>query len=151
MTGAQVEDRRSYVTVEIANEMFGIDIARVREVFRPDRITRVPLASAEVAGVLNLRGRVVTAVDMRVMLGAPAREGGAMAIGVDHHAESFALLVDRPGDVVDLDRAQAEPAPQTLDPKWARLIAGVHRLDDRLLLILDIDQILGEGRDAIAA
>lgn len=149
----EIVERRAYVTVEIADQTFGIPIARVREVFQPERMTRVPLASAEVAGVLNLRGRIVTAIDMRLVLGLPPLAEGvrSMAIGVDHRQESFALLVDRPGDVLDLDEAEREPTPQTLDPRWRRLIAGVHRLDDRLLLVLDVDRILATDDLSAAA
>ena len=85
--------RRGFVTVEIAGQTFGIAIERVREVFAPERITRVPLAGKEIAGVLNLRGRIVTAIDMRVRLGRPPAEraGPRMAVGVDGAQEDFAL------------------------------------------------------------
>jgi purine-binding chemotaxis protein CheW len=153
MTTAPGEDRRSYVTVEIGDQAFGVPIARVREVFAPEGLTRVPLAPAEVAGVLNLRGRIMTAIDMRRLLGFPdsAEPSKPMAVGVDHRSEPFALLVDRPGDVVDLDRAALEPAPATLDPKWSGLVEGVHREDNRLLLILDVDRALAGADADIAA
>lgn len=152
MTPPPVEDRRAYVTVEIADLTFGIPIRRVREVFALERMTRVPLAEAEIAGVLNLRGRIFTAIDMRVRLGLPPAAGGAkpMAIGVDHRTEAFALLVDRPGDVIDLDVLACEPTPPALDPRWRGLVEGVHRLDDRLLLVLDVDRAL-EASARIAA
>ncbi|MFC3694719.1 chemotaxis protein CheW [Chenggangzhangella methanolivorans] len=153
MTDAQGGERRSFVTVEIGEQLFGIAIGRVREVFAPERLTRVPLSAREIAGVLNLRGRIVTAIDMRSRLGmAPAPAGSKnMAIGVDHRGEAFALLVDRPGDVVDLDVAGLEPAPATLDRRWASLVEGVFRLDDRLLLILDVDRALAASAEPVAA
>ncbi|RXF75378.1 chemotaxis protein CheW [Hansschlegelia zhihuaiae] len=150
---SSAEDRRSYVTVEIADQAFGIPIGRVREVFAPERLTRVPLSSSEIAGVLNLRGRIMTAIDMRRRLGMPAADADArpMAIGVDHKSEAFALLVDRPGDVVDLDRSALETPPATLDPSWAGLVEGVHRQENRLLLILDVDRALAAADADLAA
>lgn len=146
-------DRCSYVTVEIGDQIFGIAIGRVREVFSPERLTRIPLAPREIAGVLNLRGRIVTAIDMRSQLGMrPLADGQkSMAIGVDHRGEAFALMVDRPGDVVDLDAGVLEPPPATLDPRWASLVQGVFRLKDRLLLILDVDRALASSAEPVAA
>src|ERR1700750_473729 len=85
-----------FVTFVVAGQMFGLPIARVQDVFKPSRTTRVPLASAEIAGVLNLRGRIVTAIDMRQRIEADRRESGAsaMAIGIEAKGESFGLLVD---------------------------------------------------------
>lgn len=150
---APAGDRRSYVTVEIGDQIFGIAIGRVREVFAPERLTRIPLSPREIAGVLNLRGRIVTAIDMRSQLGmGPAPEGvRSMAIGVDHRGEAFALMVDRPGDVVDIDFASLEAPPATLDPRWAALVEGVFRMDRRLLLILDVDRALGLTAEPVAA
>jgi purine-binding chemotaxis protein CheW len=93
-----------YVTFTTADQIFGLPIARVQEVFRPARITRVPLAGAQIAGVLNLRGRIVTAIDMRSRLGLQAREEGLapMAIGIESRGESFGLLVDALGEVLRL-------------------------------------------------
>lgn len=145
--------RTCYVTVEIGDQIFGVPIGRVREVFAPERLTRIPLAPREIAGVLNLRGRIVTAIDMRSQLGmGPAPEGTkSMALGVDHQGEAFALMVDRPGDVVDLEASGREPAPATLDPRWASLVEGVFRLTDRLLLILDVDRALAASAQPAAA
>jgi purine-binding chemotaxis protein CheW len=146
------QDETTYVTVEIAGQTFGVAIGRVREVFAPERLTRVPLAPREVSGVLNLRGRIVTAVDMRERLGLPAAAGGrSMAIGIDHKSEAFALLVDGVGDVMALPDAQREAVPATLDPRWSGLAIGVHRLDGRLMLILDVDRALEPPAEAVAA
>lgn len=145
------DDLTTYVTVEAAGQLFGVPIGRVREVFALEGLTRVPLAPPEVAGVLNLRGRIVTAIDMGVRLGLPrqAINDGAMALGVDVQGEAFALIVDAVGDVLAL--SDAEPTPATLDPRWAKIANGVHRLDGRLLVVLDIDRVLESGATAIAA
>ncbi|MFC7053599.1 chemotaxis protein CheW [Hansschlegelia quercus] len=143
---------RSFVTVEVAGETFGIAIERVREVFTPDRLTHVPLAPHEIAGVLNLRGRIVTAVDMRSRLGLPRRDEAdkPMAIGIDHRQEAFALLVDRVGDVLDLPADGQEAPPTSLDPRWIHVAEGVYRLDSRLLLILNVERAL-DTQSALAA
>ena len=83
-----------YVTTMIGGQLFGLPISRVQDVFMPERLTRVPLASSEIAGVLNLRGRIVTAIDMRSRLGLPKNEDGKppMAVGIELRGESFGLL-----------------------------------------------------------
>jgi purine-binding chemotaxis protein CheW len=142
-----------YVTFMTAGQIFGLPIERVQEVFRPTRITPVPLAGAQIAGVLNLRGRIVTAIDMRSRLELQARGGGAapMAIGIESGGESFGLLVDSLGEVLKLPDAEREPNPINLDRKLARVAAGVYRLDGQLLVVLDIDRVLDLGAEAAAA
>jgi purine-binding chemotaxis protein CheW len=141
-----------YVTFTTAGQIFGLPIERVQEVFRPARITRVPLAGAQIAGVLNLRGRIVTAVDMRSRLDLHSRDDGLvpMAIGIESGAESFGLLVDALGEVLKLPEAAREANPVNLDHKLARVSAGVHRLDGQLLVILDVDRVLDFGLEAAA-
>src|ERR1043165_6811129 len=93
-----------YVTVTIGDHMFGLPIFRVQDVFVPDRLTRVPLAPPEVAGIRNLGCRVVTAIDMRARLdlGAAAPGQPVMAIGIEYKGESYGLLVDAVGEVMPL-------------------------------------------------
>jgi purine-binding chemotaxis protein CheW len=93
-----------YVTAMIGGQLFGLPIACVQDVFMPERMTRVPLASNDFAGVLNLRGRIVTAIDMRARLGLPKNEDGkpSMAVGVDLRGESYGLLIDSIGEVLKL-------------------------------------------------
>jgi purine-binding chemotaxis protein CheW len=142
-----------YVTFTTADQIFGLPIARVQEVFRPARITRVPLAGAQIAGVLNLRGRIVTAIDMRSRLGLQAREEGLvpMAIGIESCGESFGLLVDTLGEVLRLSDSDIEANPINLDRRLADVSAGVHRLDGQLLVVLDIDRVLDVSTEAAAA
>ena len=134
-----------YVTVRIAGQLFGLPILHVHEVFEPDQITRVPLAPAEIDGVLNLRGRIVTTISMRRLLGFPPATdgGGGMAIGIEFKGESYGLVVDEVGEVMTLDGARHEPVPSNLDRRWADVVAGVHRLDGELMLILDVERALG--------
>jgi purine-binding chemotaxis protein CheW len=142
-----------YVTVMIGGQLFGLPIARVQDVFMPERLTRVPLAGAEIAGVLNLRGRIVTAIDMRRRLGLPPRTDARvrMAVGVELGAESYGLMIDSVGEVLKLDDATREPNPVNLDARLAGVSGGVHRLDGQLMVILDVDRVLDMANDAMAA
>jgi len=142
-----------FVTFTIAGQLFGLPIAQVQDVFKPMNVTRVPLAGAEIAGVLNLRGRIVTAIEMRSRLDSQPRDGstGAMAIGIEAKGESFGLLVDAVGEVLKLSDFELEPNPINLDRKLAALSAGVYRLDGQLLVILDIDEVLRLRGEAAAA
>src|SRR4029450_13524182 len=119
-----------YVTALIGGQCFALPISRVQDVFMPERLTRVPLASSEIAGVLNLRGRIVTVVDMRARLGLPKPEDGKapMAVGVDLRGESYGLLIDQIGEVLRLAEAGVEENPVNLDPRMAKLAGGGHRL-----------------------
>jgi purine-binding chemotaxis protein CheW len=147
------ENITEYVTVVIGEQLFGLPIGRVQDVFKPERLTRVPLAPPEIAGVLNLRGRVVTAIDMRCRLGLPARAQGrpAMAVGIEFRSESFGLLIDAVGEVLKLADDMREPNPINLDQYLASVCAGVHRVDGQLMLVLDVDQVLDLGDERMAA
>ncbi len=133
-----------YVTTMIGGQLFGLPIARVQDVFMPERMTRVPLAGGDVAGVLNLRGRIVTAIDMRSRLGLPKREDDrpSMAVGVDLRGESYGLLIDQIGEVLRLAEDSREENPVNLDPRMAKLAGGVHRLEGQLMVVLDVDRVL---------
>jgi purine-binding chemotaxis protein CheW len=153
MTMNDTEKLSDYVTFTTAGQMFGLPIERVQDVFKPARITRVPLSGAEIAGVLNLRGRIVTAIDLRIRLDLGAREQGQvpMAIGIEFKGESFGLLVDAVGEVLKLSDNEREPNPINLDRNLGRVSAGVYRLDGQLLVILNIDRVLDLGAELAAA
>jgi purine-binding chemotaxis protein CheW len=144
---------KEYVTATIGGQLVGLPIQRVQDVFMPERLTRVPLAPPEIAGVLNLRGRIVTLIDMRDRLGLerPAGDAPAMAIGVESGGESYGLLIDAIGEVLKLDDAGREANPINLDPRLARVSAGIHRLEGQLLMLLDVDRVLDIGTKSIAA
>jgi purine-binding chemotaxis protein CheW len=133
-----------YVTATVGGQLFGLPISRVQDVFAPDRLTRVPLAPPEIAGLLNLRGRIVTAIDLRRRFGLDALAGDAprMAVGVEWKGESYGLLIDAIGEVLKLQTSDREDNPVNLDPGLARVSAGVHRLDGKLLVVLDVDRVL---------
>lgn len=142
-----------YVTVVIGGQLFGLPISRVHDVFMPESITRVPLSNPQIAGVLNLRGRIVTAIDMRRRLHLPDRADGtqAMAVGIEHKGESYGLLIDNVGEVLTLVTAGREPNPVNLDMRWALVSGGVHRLNGQLMVILDVDRVLGGMAETMAA
>lgn len=143
-----------YVTAIVAGQRFGLPILRVQDVFVPDRLTRVPLAPPDIAGLLNLRGRIVTLIDMRRKLGLAAASSGAeppMAIGVESRGESYGLLVDSVGEVLKLDDGLRETNPVNLDPRLAALSVGIHRLQDQLLVLIDVDRVLGLADKRAAA
>jgi purine-binding chemotaxis protein CheW len=147
-----LETMTEYVTATVGGQLFGMPIARVQDVFVLDRLTRVPLAAHEIAGVLNLRGRIVTAIDMRRRLGlAPAEVRKRMAIGIEYKGESYGLLIDAIGEVLNLPSSGRESNPVNLEARLARVSAGVHRLEDRLMVVLDVDRVLDVGQHAEAA
>jgi purine-binding chemotaxis protein CheW len=133
-----------YVTAIVAGQLFGLPILSVQDVFAPALLTRVPLAPTEIAGLINLRGRILTLIDMRYRLGltGPMGEDPPMAIGVEAQGESYGLLVDAVGEVLKLDDAAREANPVNLDPRLAQVAAGVHRLDRQLLVLLDVERVL---------
>ena len=142
-----------YVTAMIGGQLFGLPILRVQDVFMPARVTHVPLSPPEIAGVLNLRGRIVTLIDMRARLDFGKREDGGqtMAIGVESRGESYGLLIDSIGEVFKLDVMACEPNPTNLDPRLASVSTGIHRLDGQLLMVLDVDRVLDIAVKAAAA
>lgn len=133
-----------YVTMTIAEQMFGIPVLQVQDVLGPQRITRIPLAPPEVAGSLNLRGRIVTAVDVRVRLGLPPRpkDIAGMSIVVDHKGELYSLMVDSVGEVLSLSGADFERNPATLDARWREVSTGIYRLSSGLLVVMDVRRLL---------
>ncbi|MBF9235665.1 chemotaxis protein CheW [Microvirga alba] len=143
-TSKTVADHLEYVTVTVQGQMLGLPIDRVHDVFVAADITTVPLASSEIVGLLNLRGRVVTAVSLRRRLGIPdlVVADRRMAVGLEHRGESYGLLVDEVGEVLKLEIDGLQPNPVHLDARWAGLSRGVHQLQDRLLIILDVDAVL---------
>lgn len=142
-----------FITVKIGGQLFGLPILSVQDVFTPVSMTEVPLCYPEVAGVLNLRGRIVTAIDMRKRLGLPKHDSDdhRMAVGIEANGESYGLIIDTVGDVLKLDEATLEANPSNLDPRWASVAGGVHRLEGQLMVVLDVDRVLSLGPHAQAA
>jgi purine-binding chemotaxis protein CheW len=128
-----------YATFEVADQLFGVEVGAVQEVLAFSEYTAVPLAPAAVAGLFNLRGQVIAAVDLRVRLGLPAQvlEGPVMNVILRADTEPVSLLVDRIGDVIELGD-EIEPLPETITGPGRKLILGTFKLEDRLMLALDV-------------
>ena len=140
-----------YVTVMIDDQLFGIPVLQVQDVLSPQAITRIPLAPPEVAGSLNLRGRIVTAIDVRTRLGLPPRDatGRKMSVVVDMSGELYSLIVDAVGEVLTVPENAFERNLATLDPVWRKVSIGIYRLEARLLVVLDVPRLLNlKGREA---
>lgn len=133
-----------YVTMTVADQLFGFPVLTVQDVLGTQRITRIPLAPPEVAGALNLRGRIVTAIDVRRRLGLPARppETLGMNIVVDFKGELYSLIVDAVGEVMSPPADAFERNPSTLDPRWREVSDGIYRLQGKLLVVLDVARLL---------
>jgi purine-binding chemotaxis protein CheW len=133
-----------YVTFTTAGQLFGLPIEQVQDVFTPANITRVPLAGREIAGVLNLRGRIVTVIDLasRLELDLSSRVRAKMAIGIERGSESFGILVERVEEVLSLSDGDREPTPINLDRTLDAIASGVFRLDEKILVALDADRML---------
>lgn len=133
-----------FVTFQVDGQWLGVPVATVQEVLLAQRMAVVPLAPAEVAGFLNLRGQIVTALDLRTRLDMPGepRLTDAMNVVVRHDNELFSLLVDDVGDVLAIDADQLEPVPLTLDPAWRAVSCGIVRRDTNLLAVLDVGALL---------
>jgi len=146
-------EHRDYVTMSIGGQLFGIPVLKVQDVLGPQTITRVPLAPVEVAGSLNLRGRIVTAVDVRLRLGLPKRDSdkNAMSVVVEHEGELYSLLVDTVGEVLSLESRDYQRNPPTLNPRLREFSDGIYRLNDSLLVVLSVSSLLNFGNRADAA
>jgi purine-binding chemotaxis protein CheW len=133
-----------YATFVVDDLFFGIDVLRVQEVLRYQEMTHIPLAPMVAEGLINLRGQIVTALDMRRRLGLTPRSHDRLPMNLVVRTEEgpVSLLVDEIGDVLQLDQADFESAPDNLAPSARELLQGVYKLKDRLLLVLDPDRTL---------
>lgn len=142
VTGSAVQQQ--FVTLRLGGQMFGISVLAVRDVMRHQPIAAIPLAQEVIAGSLNVRGRIVTAYDMRRRMGMPPMADGkqGMLVVVDFQQEHFALMVDEVGDVLSLSMSEFEKVPANIDPSWRALAAGVFKLKEELLIILDVAHVI---------
>jgi purine-binding chemotaxis protein CheW len=145
--GLGADAAQMVLTLTVAGQLCGVPVLAVRDVLGAQAITRIPLAPAEVAGSLNLRGRIVTAIDLRIRLGLPPREPGktAMSVVVEQGGELYSLLADQVGEVLSLSPADRAPNPPSLHPSWRDMSLGVHRLGGQLLVLLDVERLLDIG------
>ena len=148
----QSADSEDFVTMTIAGQLFGIPVLAIQDVLGPQQITKIPLAPTEVAGALNLRGRIVTAIDVRSRLGLEPRDAGqeSMSVVVDHDGELYSLIVDTVGEVLSLPNHAYEQNPPTLDAVWRDVSTGIYRLDGQLLVVFDVSRLLAIAEKAAA-
>jgi purine-binding chemotaxis protein CheW len=144
MSGDPMSTSRQFCTFHLNGLFFGIEVVEIQEVIRYQEMTRVPLAPAMVTGLINLRGQIVTAIDLRTRLEFPPREGDLLPTNVVVRTEDgpVSFLVDEIGDVVEVDDAAFESPPGNLTGLTRDVTRGVYKLHQRLLLILDTRRIL---------
>ena len=138
---------QTFVTLTIGDQMCGVPVLGVRYILSEHTITRIPLANPEIAGSLNLRGRIVTAIDVRLRLNLPPAPSGSarMSVVAEQNGELYALLVDQVSEVLTLRDADFEQNPPTLAAIWADHSKGVYRLDGKILVVLDVARLLDLG------
>jgi purine-binding chemotaxis protein CheW len=141
---------RQFCTFFVDDLFFGIEVLHVQEIIRYHEMTRVPLADPVIRGLINLRGQIVTAIDMRRRLGLSDRPEGSLPMNVVVRTSEgvMSLLVDEIGDVLDIDSSTFERPPQTLSGVTRDLVTGIYKLNDRLLLIMDPEKIVNLNRVA---
>lgn len=139
---------RQFATFEVDDQLFGVEVEAVQEVLSFHEYTPVPLAPSAVGGLFNLRGQVIAAVDLRVQLGLERQviDGPVMNVILRTEDEPVSLLVDRIGEVIDLDDSQFEPPPDTLSGPVRDLVVGTYKLEDRLMLALDVKAAVDTSR-----
>ncbi|MEM0926897.1 MAG: chemotaxis protein CheW [Planctomycetota bacterium] len=143
MTNNSQRELKSFCTFRVDDLLFGVEVRQVQEVIRSHPTTSVPLAPPLVNGLMNLRGQIVSALDLRHALGLPHEEDAKLMNVVIRSAEGpISLLVDEIGDVVEVEETRYEPVPETLQSEQRELLRGAFKLDDQLLLILDTDRVI---------
>jgi purine-binding chemotaxis protein CheW len=142
--------RKQFSTFVVDHLLFGVEVEKVQEVIRYQEMTRVPLAPTVVKGLINLRGQIVTAVDLRCRLGLLERAAGdlPMNVVIRHEDGAVSLLVDEIGDVLEVEDDAFELPPGTLSGSVRELIRGVYKLKGMLLISLDTDKMLNLGATA---
>ena len=131
-------------TFRVGNILVGIEVNRVQEINRDQTMTSVPLAAPEIKGLINLRGQIVTAIDLRYRLGLPERSADETVMNAVVHSgsEIVSLLVDEAGDVVEVQEDDFEPVPPNVSPLIRRFASGTYKLENELLLMLDADEVI---------
>jgi purine-binding chemotaxis protein CheW len=141
---------REFVSFYLAGQHLGIPVEDVQEVLPSQPVASVPLAPKVVAGLLNLRGQIVTAISLRERLGISSQPGLAegMNIVVSEHEELFSLQVDSVGDVIAVEEELFAPPPSTLESKWKECCSGVYRLKETLLIVMNLKAILSVSENS---
>ncbi|MBT3764240.1 MAG: chemotaxis protein CheW [Rhodospirillaceae bacterium] len=141
------EHLEDFVTFMVGDQMFGTPILMVQDILMLEKIEPIPLAPPEVLGSINLRGRIVTVVDIRQRLGMPKskendQDRKMMGVTIEQEHDLYTLMVDKIGDVLSVSTEMFEGNPSTLDPAWSEFALGVYRLEGQLMVVLDVDRLL---------
>ena len=139
-----IDDTADYLTIFLEDQVFGIPVLQIQDVLGDMQFTRVPLSPPEVSGALNLRGRIVTAINVRQRMGLPPYNGDKdpLSVVVEHDQELYSLVIDGVGDVIAIQEDYIDACPATLDNIWKDIALGVHKMENRLMLILDVSKLL---------
>jgi len=137
-------DEEEFLTFRIRKQLFGVPVLAVQDALGPQKLATIPLARPEIAGVLNLRGRIVTAINVRQRLSLESlpEDVPMMNVVVEQNGELYSLIVDSVGEVLSLSQSIYENNPTTLDPNWREFSVGIFRLKNELLVILDVPSLL---------
>jgi len=146
-----MSEPQQFCTFIVDDLFFGVEVLRVQEVIKYQDMTQIPLAPSTVKGLINLRGQIVTAIDLRQRLELPERVEGQDPMNVVIRTDdgTVSLLVDEIGDVLELSDDTLEPPPPTIHGVAKELVTGVHKLEDQLLLVLDIDKAISVGSEKV--
>lgn len=143
---AEMHNQKQVLMVYLGEQIFGVPIELIQDVLGPQQITYVPLAPTAIRGVLNLRGRIVTAIDLRSAINtgeaASDRTTSYMSVVVEIDGELYSLIVDRVGDVIKIETSDIEEAPLTMKQSWRQVCSGVYQLQENIMIILDTPSIL---------
>ena len=134
-----------FVTFRLFGQLMGIPVLVVHDVLNAQKITKIPLAPESVVGVLNLRGKIVTAIDLRIHLGFPPRkedDPSPMSVVVEQNGDPYSLLVDSVGEVISVSNHEFERNPVTLDDRLRTISIGIYRQEKELLVVIDVDKLL---------
>lgn len=155
MTPSADDDAKMFVTFYVSGQMFGLEVTHVHEIFFPEAIYRVPMAPRQVAGLINLRGRIVTVIDMRDKLsldeGEDDRSERRPSITTDKDGELYSLWIDKIGDILEVAPERLRPVPPTVSANWRQVARAVCQLDGALLIVLDLDALLADATSAARA
>lgn len=137
-------NEKEFLTIHIADQLFGIPVLQVEDVLGKQQVTQIPLSAPAVAGALNLRGRIVTAVDVRLCLGLESHteDQKSMSVVIEEGHDLYSLIIDDVGDVLKLKDKDFESTPATLNPLWKSVALGIYKMDGQILVILDVPKLL---------
>ncbi len=138
-----------YFSIKVGDDTFGLPVTRVQTIFRIGSVTKAPGGPRDIVGLVNLRGKIVTAVSLRRRLGLAPEPGGpgSLAIGIEHRNEAFALLVDEVGDVLTLTAETSIAPPPHVGKRRAKFAAGYNRIGGQILPLLNIDAVFDFSDD----